>query len=304
MSDYTNDDKYLPSHIKDYLKLLRAQDWVKNLVIFLPLFFSARIGEFIPFAKALTATVIFCLVSSAVYIFNDLQDLDVDRQHPKKIGRPLASGRIGKTPAMTIMITLLISGLSAAAYFSPMLLFYSSLYFLLNLVYSLKLKYVPIVDVVIIASGYVIRIFVGGSVTQTTIYMWIVVMTFLLAMFIGFAKRRDDVIICIEKGVEVRKVVERYNLRFIDASLIIMATVTIVSYIMYTVSSDTVAKFQTNKLYLTTVFVIIGILRYLQMIFVEKKGGFPTEILFTDTFMQLCIIGWFFTFGFIIYVKF
>jgi 4-hydroxybenzoate polyprenyltransferase len=304
VSNYINDDKHLLLHIKDYLKLLRAQDWVKNLVIFLPLFFSARIGEFIPFTKALIASIIFCLMSSAVYIFNDLQDLDVDRHHPKKIGRPLASGRIESAPATVLMLMLLITGLSASAYFSPMLLFFSSLYFLLNLAYSLKLKYVPILDVVIIASGYVIRIFVGGVVTQTTIYMWIVVMTFLLAMFIGFAKRRDDVVICIEKGVEVRKVVERYNLKFIDASLIIMATVTIVSYIMYTVSPDTVVKFHTDKLYLTTVFVVIGILRYLQMIFVEKKGGFPTEILFTDTFMQFCIVGWFFTFGFLIYVKF
>ncbi len=173
--------------------------------------------------------------------------------------------------------------------------------FLLNLAYSLKLKYIPIIDVFTISAGFVIRIFVGGVVTETYISLWIVIMTFLLTMFMGLAKRRDDVVICIDTGVEVRTVVAAYNLRFIDTALAIMAAVTIVAYIMYTVSPDVVTKFHTDKLYLTTAFVVVGILRYLQMIFVEKKGGSPTEILLTDTFLQLCVSGWLVAFGILIY---
>jgi len=162
-------------------------------------------------------------------------------------------------------------------------------------------KYVPIIDVFAISAGFVIRIFVGGIVTQTPLSLWIVIMTFLVTMFMGLAKRRDDVVICIETGVEVRSVVAAYNLRIIDTALAIMAAVTIVAYIMFTVSPDVVAKFHTDKLYLTTAFVVVGILRYLQIIFVEKKAGSPTEILLTDAFMQVCVCGWLVVFGLLIY---
>jgi decaprenyl-phosphate phosphoribosyltransferase len=285
----------------DYLRLLRIKDWVKNLAILLPLFFSLRIDEPRLLARALLAVAIFCLVSSAVYIVNDLKDAEMDRIHPQKKFRPLASGAIAKLPAISFLAALLAAGLAAAALFCPAMLPLLLLYFLLNLAYSLKLKYLPIVDVFIIASGYVIRILVGGVVTQTALSMWIIIMIFLLAMFIGLAKRRDDVIICLETGVAVRKVVEAYNLKFIDVALTIMAAVTIVSYIMYTVSPDVVAKFRTDNLYLTTAFVVAGILRYLQMIYVEKKGGFPTDLLLKDLFLQIVFWGWLITFGILIY---
>ena len=158
-----------------------------------------------------------------------------------------------------------------------------------------------IVDVFVVAAGYVIRIFVGGVATGTVISMWIVIMIFLLAMFITLAKRRDDVVICLETGAEIRKVVAAYNLEFIDMALTIMAAVMIFAYIMYTVSPDVIGKFQTNKLYMTSAFVVAGTLRYLQMIFVEKKGGAPTEILLTDKFMLACLAGWLLTFGLLIY---
>ncbi len=284
-----------------YLRLLRAHDWVKNLVILLPLFFALRIGEHALLVKGLVAVAAFCLVSSAVYIFNDLRDVEMDRIHPRKKFRPLASGAVAKGSAVALIAALFAAGLAISAICSPAILPLVTLYFLLNVAYSLRLKYIPIIDIVIIASGYVIRILVGGVVTGISISQWIIIMTFLLAMFIGLAKRRDDVVICMETGVEVRKIVEAYNLKFIDAALAIMAAVTIVAYIMYTVSPDIAAKFHTDELYLTTAFVVVGILRYLQMIFVEKKGAFPVEILFTDTFMQICLCGWFVTFGLLIY---
>ena len=301
MEEPVNDQPRLPLSVDTYLRLLRVRDWVKNLVILLPLFFAVRIDELVLLAQGLIAVVVFCLVSSSVYIFNDMRDMEADRTHPRKKYRPLASGAIAGTSAAALMVVLLVSGLALSATFSPAMLPLVALYFLLNLAYSLKLKYIPIIDIFTISAGFVIRIFVGGIVTQTYISLWIVIMTFLLTMFMGLAKRRDDVVICIETSVEVRTVVAAYNLRFIDTALSIMAAVTIVAYIMYTVSPDVVAKFHTDKLYLTTAFVVVGILRYLQMIFVEKKGGSPTEILLTDTFMQICVSGWLAVFGLLIY---
>ena len=288
--------------VREYVRLLRVRDWVKNLFILLPLFFSLRIGESGLLIKALGATAVYCHISSAVYIFNDLQDVEVDRLHPRKKSRPLAAGAITKRAAWMFMALLLVCGFGASVLL-PAMIAWTLLYFLLNLAYSLKFKYIPIVDVVIIASGYVIRIFVGGDVTDTNISMWIIIMTFLLAMFIGLAKRRDDVRICLETGIAVREVVERYNLKFIDSALVVVAAVTIVAYIMYTVAPETVQKFKTDSLYLTAAFVVVGILRYLQLIFVEKKGGFPVEILFTDLFMQICLLGWIVTFGVLIYTR-
>jgi len=243
----------------------------------------------------------FCLVSSAVYVFNDLRDMVMDRFHPRKKFRPLASGAIAVRPAVIFMVALLASGLAVSAFFNPAMLPLVSLYFLLNLAYSLKLKYIPVLDVCFIASGYVIRIFTGGVVTDTALSMWIITMTFLLTMFIGLAKRRDDVVICMRMGVEVRRVVRAYNLKFIDAALSILAAVTIVAYLMYTVSPDVTERFRTDKLYITTAFVVAGILRYLQMIFVEKKGAFPTEILLTDNLIKIIVSGWLITFGVLIY---
>ena len=301
MTEPVNDQPRLPLSVDTYLRLLRVRDWVKNLVILLPLFFAVRIDEFGLLARGLVAVVVFCLVSSSVYIFNDLRDLEADRIHPRKKSRPIAAGAVTGTAAVAFMAVLLVSGLAVAAIFSPAMLPLLALYVLLNLAYSLKLKYIPIIDIFTISAGFVIRIFVGGVVTETYISLWIVIMTFLLTMFMGLAKRRDDVVICIDTGVEVRTVVAAYNLRFIDTALAIMAAVTIVAYIMYTVSPDVVTKFHTDKLYLTTAFVVVGILRYLQMIFVEKKGGSPTETLLTDMFLQLCVSGWLIAFGILIY---
>ena len=284
------------------LRLLRIKDWVKNLVILLPLFFSGRMGEAALLGRGLVAVAVFCLISSAVYIFNDLRDREMDRLHPVKRLRPIASGAVPAAWAAVLFAVLLAVGIAVAILFIPAMLPLAVAYILLNFAYSLKLKFVPVIDICIIASGYVIRILTGGVVTQTALSVWIITMTFLLAMFIGLAKRRDDVVICLESGVEVRRIVEAYNLKFIDAALSIMAAVTIMAYLMYTISPGTAAKFGTDRLYLTTSFVVAGILRYLQMILVEKKGGFPTEILYTDILMQLLIGGWLLSFGLLIYV--
>ena len=152
-------------------------------------------------------------------------------------------------------------------------------YLVLNISYTIKLKHVPLLDIFIIAFGFVIRIIVGGVVTGVKIYPWIIVMTFLLALFLAMGKRRDDVLLFLNSGEKARKSIDGYTLDFIDSSMVVLAAVTIVSYIMYTMSPEIMAKFKTGHLYLTTVFVILGIMRYLQIMMVEQRSADPVEIL-------------------------
>ena len=287
--------------IKDYIALLRIPQYSKNLFIFLPLFFAQQMQEPERLFKVFLAFLGFCLLASAVYILNDLCDIEEDRHHPKKKYRPLPAGRITKGSAIGLMVCLLALGLSIAYILSLQMFYLCLLYIILNLAYSVKLKHIPILDIMIIAICFVIRIFVGGAVGGVPIYMWIVIMTFLLALFIALGKRRDDVIIFIETNNMLRKSINGYNLRFIDASMMVMAAVVVVAYLMYTVSPEITAKFKTDKLYITSIFVLMGVMRYLQITMLEENSGSPTEILLNDIFIQMSIIGWFLSFAILIY---
>jgi 4-hydroxybenzoate polyprenyltransferase len=287
--------------IKDYIALLRIPQYSKNLFIFLPLFFAQQMQEPERLFKVFLAFLGFCLLASAVYILNDLCDIEEDRHHPKKKYRPLPAGRITKGSAIGLMVCLLALGLSIAYILSLQMFYLCLLYIILNLAYSVKLKHIPILDIMIIAICFVIRIFVGGAVGGVPIYMWIVIMTFLLALFIALGKRRDDVIIFIETNNMLRKSINGYNLRFIDASMMVMAAVVVVAYLMYTVSPEITAKFKTDKLYITSIFVLMGVMRYLQITMLEENSGRPTEILLKDIFIQMSIIGWILSFAILIY---
>jgi decaprenyl-phosphate phosphoribosyltransferase len=298
----TVDEKHQPSLSAGvFLRLLRVRDWVKNLVILLPLFFSGRMGEGALMTQGLIAVAAFCCVSSAIYIFNDLSDRELDRLHPRKRARPIASGAVRTVTALALAAVLLAAGMAIAALLGAGLILPLAVYLLLNVAYSLGLKYIPVMDITILALGYVIRIVTGGAVIHVTLSAWIVALTFLSAMFIGMAKRREDVVICLEAGIEVRRAIEAYNLKFVDAALSILASVTIVAYLMFTFSPGVIARFHTDKLYWTTVFVIAGILHYLRLILAGNQGGNPTDILFTDRWMQLILFGWIVSFGLLIY---
>lgn len=289
--------------MKSYLDLLRLPQWSKNLFIFLPLFFSLHILEASRLLSTTFAFISFSLLASGVYIFNDFCDLKEDLQHPSKRNRPLASGRVSKTSALILMTFLLVTG-SGIALFLALEFFYLCLfYILLNLAYTLKLKHLPVLDITIISIGFVIRIFVGGVAAKVPIYMWIVIMTFLLAMFMALGKRRNDFLIYIKTSTMPRRAIEGYNLRFIDSAMMIMAAVVMVAYLMYTVSPEIMTKFRTDKLYLTAFFVLLGILRYLQITIVEENSGNPTEIFLKDSFIQVSILGWFVSLWILIYLK-
>jgi len=286
-----------------FLSLLRPRQWIKNTFVFLPLFFVGGLASLGNLASTFLTFVAFCLTASGVYIFNDLMDVEEDRIHPVKKERPIAAGRVSRRAAYLLMAGIWMVVLLLCVFclsFSLDLLFFA--YVLLNFLYSVKLKRIPIIDVTVIAVGFVMRLFAGSMASATPLTHWIIIMTFLLALFLGLAKRRDDVIIYQNKEQVVRKNIDGYNLELIDNGMVLMAGVIIVAYIMYTVSPDTIAKFHSDKLYLTTLFVILGIMRYMQVIFVWQQESDPTSVLFSNRFLQLVILAWIASFAVILYV--
>lgn len=287
--------------MRDLLRLLRVHQYAKNFFILCPLFFAGQINDLPLVGVSLMAMVFFCLTASSVYILNDVRDAEFDRQHPRKQNRPIASGRVKPPAALALGAVLLIAGLLGMYLLNRQAGLILIGYIALNVGYSLWLKHIPILDISIIATGFVLRLFVGAAVTGVALSAWIVIMTFLLAYFLGLAKRRDDVDIYEKTGKMMRKSIDGYNMRFLDTALAIMAAIVIVAYMMYTVSPEVISRMGTERLYLTSLFVIVGVLRHLQLTFVEEKGSSPTRVLLYDRFTQANLICWLAAFWLLIY---
>ncbi|WP_295007891.1 UbiA prenyltransferase family protein [Sulfurimonas sp.] len=279
----------------EILKLFRVHQYIKNLFIFMPLLFSFSFANINDNLNTLIAFILFSLLASSIYIFNDLMDINEDRVHPKKKYRPLASGRVSMNSAKALILLLSISSLSISFVVNIELFAVMIIYFLLNISYSLKLKHIAILDIFIIATGFVLRLFAGSAVTGISLSMWIILMTFLLAIFLALTKRRDDVLLSLE-GQETRKNIDGYNLEFVNAAMVLMAGVVIVSYIQYTISAEVIERLDTEYLYLTSFFVILGIFRYMQITFVEQDSGSPTKVVIRDRFLKVTIFLWLLTF--------
>jgi len=286
--------------MKNYIRLLRPKHYVKNAFIFAPLFFSFSFDE----TKALLTLISFILFSmtaSSIYIFNDLLDVNEDQKHPEKRYRPIASGEISSNNASFLMISLSSTSLITSYLLNIKIFTILLIYTLLNLAYTMKLKHISIVDIFIIASGFVLRLLVGSTATEVLLSPWIIVMTFLLALFLAIAKRRDDVILSLS-GRETRKNIHGYNLDFVNSIMTFMAGVIVVAYLSYALSNDVISRLGSN-LYLTTVFVVFGIFRYLQLTIVEKKSGNPVNLLYRDLFLQISIGAWLITFSLIVFIS-
>lgn len=292
--------------IKPIIKLLRLEQWTKNLFIFLPLFFHGEMLNTNLLTKCLVVFFAFSTAASSIYCFNDIYDVEADRLHPKKCKRPIASNKISKTTAYVVMFFCLLISMLILFFLAGnqryILMALIGFYFIMNIAYCIKLKHYPIIDVIIISIGFVLRVIVGGAATDILLSEWIIIMTFLIALFLAFAKRRDDVVMFNDTGVLPRKNTRRYNIDFLNQVVTVISTIVIVAYIMYTVSPDVIERFQSKYVYITTVFVLTGIIRYLQVTIVDTKSGNPTKILLKDRFIQACIIGWIITFSIIIYI--
>ncbi|MEM8889298.1 MAG: UbiA prenyltransferase family protein [Bacteroidota bacterium] len=288
--------------LKEYISLLRPHQYIKNLFLFLPAFFSLQIMDVEVVLRTCIAFVAYCCMASAVYILNDYKDREADREHPVKRLRPLAAGTIKTSTAFILMGSLVVLGFLLSILLGKSVFYLLTAYVFINVLYSFKLKHIAVVDIFIIALGFVIRIAVGAYAAPTPIpySKWIVLMTFLGALFLALAKRRDDVLLAA-KGQKVRKSIDGYNLEFINGAMIIMASVLIVAYISYTIAPEIQENFGSEFLYLTVAFVILGVLRYLQISFVEERSGNPTRILLTDLFLQITILAWLLSFVILIY---
>jgi 4-hydroxybenzoate polyprenyltransferase len=280
---------------------LRVQHYVKNVLVFAPLFFGQQIGNLGLLFNTATAFVAFSFAASGVYIFNDFLDVARDKEHPSKKMRPIASGLISIRRAAALSASLLAAGGLLMALTSIQGAWILGAYLLLNVAYSFYLKHIAILDVVIISIGFVLRLFVGAAVTGIELSMWIVVITFLFALFLALAKRRNDVLLFQNTGAKARDVIDGYNLRFLDTSMAIMASVVIVSYILYTTSPAVIDKIHSNYMYLTALFVILGIFRYMQIAFVHEDSGSPTDILWKDRFIQIDLLCWVLVFAWLLY---
>lgn len=287
--------------IKNIFALLRPNQYVKNLFIFLPLFFAGRITDTALLVNACIGFVAFSFASSAVYILNDYYDIEEDRQHPKKKYRPLASGAISITIALWCMCICAILGISLMAALSVSACVILVIYLVVNVAYSYRLKHIAIVDLMLIAVGFILRLCVGSITTGIRLSLWIVVVTFLGALLMALAKRRDDVLLFMDTGKKMRRVIDGYSLVVVDEALVITAFVVMISYILYTISIVAVQKIQNGYLYCTALFVSIGIIRYLRITFVSKASGAPTKIILEDVCMQLIVLLWLSSFVWILY---
>ena len=290
--------------MKKTLLLIRPQQWIKNGFVLIPMFFGGRLLNADDAIASVVTFFAFSCAASAIYCFNDIVDIDADRRHPVKCRRPIASGAVSVPTAYALMAVL--------ALLSALLLFLLpqragetagivAFYFLLNMAYCIWLKRHAIIDVCTVAFGFVLRILAGGMACDVAVSNWLVLMTFLLALFLSFAKRRDDVLRMNETGEPPRRNTIRYNITFVNQAITITGTVTLVCYIMYTVSPEVVSRFHAPYLYLTSIFVLVGLLRYMQLTVVDEVSGDPTKILLRDRFTQAIVVAWIMAFLLIIY---
>lgn len=292
-------------NIRHIIKVARPTHWIKNIFVFLPVFFGGALLNTTEVVAAALTFMSFSLAASAIYCLNDIIDVDADRAHPVKCKRPIASGAITIPQAygmmtVSLLISIVLMFLLPEGHAKSILVIIA--YFVINVAYCLRLKEYAIIDVCIIASGFVLRILAGGYATGVHLSKWIVLMTFLLTLFLAFAKRRDDVLRMNTTGRAPRKNTSRYNLTFINQAITITGSVMVVCYVMYTVSPEIIAQFATDKLYLTSILVILAILRYLQISVVDEKSGDPVKVALSDHATQLILLAWLLSFLIIIYL--
>ncbi|HRN73072.1 MAG TPA: decaprenyl-phosphate phosphoribosyltransferase [Ginsengibacter sp.] len=289
--------------MKPYIKLLRPKDWIKNTFLFLPLFFSGELFRVESFIMVLEGFFCFSFVASSIYILNDYRDIEDDKKHPEKKFRPLPAGTVEKSVALVMSVLLLVAGTAWGGFINYHFLVILLLYWLLNIGYSLGLKNISILDIFIIAIGFVLRVNAGSVIIQVPLSEWLIIMVFLLAIFLGLGKRRDDVLLKIKSGAEMRQSIKGYNLEFINISSALVSAVLIVAYFMYTMSPEVIERLGTRRLYFTCIFVLAGVFRYLQLIYIKEKSDSPVKILYRDRFIQVSILLWIITFYVILYMK-
>ena len=285
----------------ELFKSIRPQQWLKNLFIFAPLIFSENIFNRSMFLQSLLAFAVFCLLSGALYILNDLKDLEEDRIHPIKSKRPLAAGELKKRQAITAFVILSFISLLFASLVNEEFLWVCLVYYVLQIAYSFALKHVVILDVFIVASGFFLRVIAGAVAIQVQISPWLLICTTLLALFLALSKRRHEILLLDEEAMSHRPILKEYSAYLLDQMISVVTASTVIAYCLYTISGETIEKFGTNKLILTVPFVLYGIFRYLYLIHQKAEGGTPETLILKDHPLLLDIILWIVSAALIIY---
>jgi len=269
---------------------MRPRQWTKNLLLFAALIFSQNLFNPALAQNVIISFIIFCILSGSVYTLNDLIDLKADRAHPKKSTRPLASGKLKPVTAIIAGVVLVILSLATAFWLHTSFAFIALGYFFLQIVYSLVLKHVVILDVLTVATGFVLRAIAGAEVISVPISSWLLICTILLALFLSLGKRRHELLLLEDNAVHHRKILYEYSPGLLDQMISVVTASTVVAYALYTMSADTVKKFQTDNLKYTIPFVLYGIFRYLYLIHQRSEGGSPERIMFDDKPLLINII--------------
>ena len=280
---------------------LRPAQWTKNLFIFAALLFGERLLDIRSVLLATAAFAIFCVLSGVVYLVNDVLDRDADRRHPIKMRRPIASGELPVRVAVIAAMVLGGAALAAAFFLNGLFGILAASYVGLLMLYSLALKHVVIIDVLIISIGFVLRTAAGAVAIAVAISPWLYIMMILLALFLALTKRRHELVLLADRATGHRRILEEYSPYLLDQMISVVTASTIVGYAFYTVSPDTVAKFETDMLGLTLPFPLYGIFRYLYLVHQKEGGGSPAEMLLNDRPLLICVALWVVAVAIIIY---
>lgn len=288
--------------ILEIVKSLRVQQWIKNFFVFAPLIFSQNVFNLPLLIKSSLAFVLFCLLSGAAYILNDIQDLEEDKIHPVKSKRPLVSGKVKKNHAIIACVFLVLFGLIGAYLLNVHFFIALLIYFILQIAYSGWLKHVVIIDVFLIATGYLIRVIAGGLAIEIQLSPWLFICTILIALFLALSKRRHELVL-LDKNAEIhRAILKEYTPQLLDQMISVVTASTVISYCLYTVSSETVAKFGTKNLLFTVPFVLYGIFRYLYLVHQKDEGGSPEALIIKDKPLLIDLFLWISTAMLILYI--
>lgn len=277
---------------REMLRLLRPHQWLKNGFVFVGLMFGHAWNDAVTVQAVVLAALAFCLISSAIYVINDLADREADRLHPHKKHRPLAAGTVTTGQGMTLGLLCAVAGLVLAWVAAPAVVLIIVLYALLNLLYSWRLKHVVILDVFIIAAGFMLRILAGTLGVGIPPSSWLLLTGLMLTLFLGFAKRRAELAVMEHSAAPARKVLKNYSLPMLDLMIGVCATGVVMAYSLYTMSADTIAAHRTGNLIYTVPFVLYGLFRYLHLSFSTDAGEDPARDLLRDPHLLLTVLGW------------
>ena len=291
-----------PSVPKALVLTLRPEQWTKNLLVFAGVMFGGRLLEPSAVTSAVAAFAAFCALSSALYIFNDLADRNADKQHPLKSMRPIASGQLSPAIAAIVGIGLAGGALVAATLTRPELGLVAAAYLVLMLLYSAALKHLVIIDVLVIAAGFVLRAIAGAVAVAVPISHWLLVCTTLLALFLALSKRRHELTLLGEGATGHRRILEEYSPYLLDQMIAVVTASTLVAYTLYTTDAETAARLGSRRLGLTIPFVLYGIFRYLYLVHQKRGGGSPSTMLVTDRPLLACVALWALSVAVILYL--